>query len=322
VVQTTVPPSAPAAISALNLTVTTLPPSMTTIFSPQQRLGSNYDTYQNEINYGRAETNATDKPNITVTPAPLTTPQPIGGGGAWWNPFSSGSSGTPQPIDGSASVDAGVVTTTTTPSQIINPSTGETSTDAEFRNESALDCQVGEWTEWGDCHAGGTEGIRSWHETRYRPVTNPHYLGGLICVPRVMRRPCPTGGWSSQEMRDQYGYTPGGYNWNPNGGFGDFGFGFGNGGGNGGGSCNCNSNSTTDASSTAALIQEDAQGTARSRDRLRRHLKLRRLPQASGFHNNHEEHHTARDAVPSRADHGRLCLCAEHLVAATTSPPM
>jgi hypothetical protein len=191
---TTMSPPAPAAISALNITTTTLPPSLTTMLSPQERLGGDYVAYENEMTYGRAEENATDMPNIANEQIQLTTTQA-------YADYSVG--------------DSGDSVTSTVKSPGIGESTPVTPTDEEFRRESSLDCKVGDWSEWGECQSsGGIETIRSWHEARHRPVTNPHSLGGLPCAPLVMRRPCPNGGWSSEKMKEIYGYSTGGFNGN------------------------------------------------------------------------------------------------------------
>lgn len=75
--------------------------------------------------------------------------------------------------------------------------------------DSFRDCMVGEWTAWGNC-GQSTAPTRYWQEVRYRPVIRPHQLGGLPCLPQVMRRPCPAGGWSSAAARDAYAYGAGG----------------------------------------------------------------------------------------------------------------
>lgn len=178
---TTVPPPAPAQPSAL--TFTTVPPSETTIFSPQARLGDSWDEYYNETQWGRSNEVAQASANISTITTGMPTLYP----------------GQPLPESSEA--------TTTI---LVQPAAEPTEMDEVLRNESALDCEVGEWTEWNDCSSDTGDGLRSWHEVRYRPVINPHYLGGLTCLPRVMRRPCPRGGWSSESQQMSYTYGSGG----------------------------------------------------------------------------------------------------------------
>eukprot|EP00927_Polykrikos_kofoidii_P079557 TRINITY_DN76338_c0_g1_i1.p1 TRINITY_DN76338_c0_g1~~TRINITY_DN76338_c0_g1_i1.p1 ORF type:complete len:580 (+),score=85.28 TRINITY_DN76338_c0_g1_i1:166-1905(+) len=76
--------------------------------------------------------------------------------------------------------------------------------------DSFRDCVVGDWTSWGSCHKDTAEGYKHYVEERYRPIVRPHLLGGLPCLPQVMRRPCPFGGWSSATAKETYAYSPGG----------------------------------------------------------------------------------------------------------------
>lgn len=80
------------------------------------------------------------------------------------------------------------------PPPMATPAKAQTSESQEVNYEASKDCQVGFWTEWSSCHQSRTQVLRSTWETRYRPIVNPHYLGGLPCLPRVQRRPCLTAG--------------------------------------------------------------------------------------------------------------------------------
>merc|ERR1719356_2099701 len=146
-------------------------------------MGANWEAWVNETQWGRPNPVA----NASMPFAALTTGAPTGFPGA------------------PPAIDNGPTTTI-----MIQPAVAPSPTDALIANESARDCVVGEWTTWSDCSENTGDGLRSWHEVRYRPVINPHYLGGLTCLPRVMRRPCPKGGWSSSAAYGAYTYGAGG----------------------------------------------------------------------------------------------------------------
>eukprot|EP00401_Gymnodinium_catenatum_P009331 CAMPEP_0117517710 /NCGR_PEP_ID=MMETSP0784-20121206/31753_1 /TAXON_ID=39447 /ORGANISM="" /LENGTH=299 /DNA_ID=CAMNT_0005313601 /DNA_START=166 /DNA_END=1062 /DNA_ORIENTATION=+ len=189
--ETTVPPPAPSAVSQLHLTTTSLPPSETTMFSPEARLGDNWDSYYNEIRYGR--------PNINATVSTEILPIAV-------SALPTLDRGAP-----SQSTYGVMPTSETTEGPTIDASAATEEIDDAFRADSSKDCTVGEWTEWGDCSAtAGDKTTRSWHEVRYRPIITPHILGGLTCPPHVMRRPCPEGGWSSKDAYSSYRYGTGG----------------------------------------------------------------------------------------------------------------
>lgn len=186
---------APAPAPQSMLATTTLPITETTIFSPEARLGTAWEDYQNEMDYGRPNINATATADIVAPTSPplvdvdLATPQEVAAASA------------------AAAAEAAIPTTTL----MVQPAVDPTETDEVFRTESALDCLVGDWTEWGGCSSdGGGDGLRGWHEVKYRPVINPHVLGGLVCLPRVERRPCPVNGWSDAQQQWQYAYQSGG----------------------------------------------------------------------------------------------------------------
>jgi len=78
----------------------------------------------------------------------------------------------------------------TTASPTVLPAAQPSPVQVALRHDSALDCQVGDWTDWGNCRPSADPQFKSWMQTRYRPVWNPHYVGGLPCLPTTMRRAC------------------------------------------------------------------------------------------------------------------------------------
>mmetsp|Transcript_62123 Transcript_62123/g.134881 ORF Transcript_62123/g.134881 Transcript_62123/m.134881 type:complete len:224 (+) Transcript_62123:65-736(+) len=60
----------------------------------------------------------------------------------------------------------------------------------EIRLQQSLNCNVSEWSEWGDCVVIPTDITRSKMTTRTRKITQPHLEGGVPCPLLQQKRSC------------------------------------------------------------------------------------------------------------------------------------
>jgi len=75
--------------------------------------------------------------------------------------------------------------TTTEPPVMVSPvaslSEGELAALKTQREQKQLDCEVSDWSEWGDCQDDPKDGLKSWIQKRTRIILNPQHEGGKPC---------------------------------------------------------------------------------------------------------------------------------------------
>lgn len=198
------PPPAPPAESSLNVTTTSLPESAVTFLPPSARGWTANDTY--EAQYGHQ--------NISL-PSPV-----VNGTRVMYPEYPPDSTTTMLPsiadaidklvrplndTENASSRTIPTIVSSSTASEAANVSAASfqsagltttsvapvtTTTQSDLDHDLALDCLLGQWSDWGPCGQHEGDGMRQTVEERYRPIVNPHHLGGMPCLPRVQRRPC------------------------------------------------------------------------------------------------------------------------------------